>query len=96
VDQLISGAVAMAALVIALFFLRFWRSSGDRIFFYFSLSFLVQAGHRIYVALPQARLDNEDSALHYLIRLLAYALILWAVLEKNFPVRKTMRDDTHG
>lgn len=28
--QLLSGAVGMGSLVIALFFVRFWRSSGDR------------------------------------------------------------------
>jgi hypothetical protein len=32
--------------------------------------------------------ENEDSPLHYLIRLLAYGLIIWAILEKNLPARK--------
>jgi hypothetical protein len=35
--------------------------------------------------------DAEDSPLHYLIRLLAYGLILWAILEKNLPTRKNQR-----
>ena len=85
---MIDGATAMASLVIALFFLRFWRNSSDRFFLYFALSFLVQAGHRIYAAMPIIAGVHEDNALHYLFRLLAYMLILWAVLEKNWPLRK--------
>jgi hypothetical protein len=78
----------MASLVIALFFLRFWRDSGDRFFLYFSLSFAVQAAHRIYFALQLASTSHDDNPAHYLLRLLAYVLILWAVLEKNWPRKK--------
>jgi len=81
--ELITGAITMGSLVIALFFLRFWRDSHDRFFLYFALSFFIEGVHRLYSALH----DNggEDSPLHYLIRLLAYGLILWAILEKNLP-----------
>ena len=84
----LSGVIAMGHATAGLFFLRFWRNSRDRLFLYFALSFLVQAGHRIYAALSIANSPAEDNALHYTIRLLAYALILWAVLEKNFSKRK--------
>lgn len=87
-NELISGAIAMASLVIALFFLRFWRNGRDRFFLYFALSFLVQAGHRLYAAFPLVAGFDENSPWHYAFRLLAYALILWAVLEKNWPRRK--------
>ncbi|GJJ02060.1 hypothetical protein RugamoR64_25980 [Duganella rhizosphaerae] len=81
----LTGAIAMASCVIALFFLRFWRSSGQRFFLYFALSFLVEAGHRIYSAWDGEA--HEDSPYHYLVRLLSYGLILWAILEKNWPQR---------
>lgn len=83
--DLLTGAIAMASLVIALFFLRFWRATGDRFFLYFAASFLIEGLHRVYSALNDA--GGEDSPLHYLIRLLAYGLILWAILEKNLPRR---------
>lgn len=83
--QLISGAIGMGSLVIALFFVRFWRSSGDRFFLYFALSFLIEGVHRFYAG--YAASQSEDSPLHYLARLLAYALILWAIWEKNRPRR---------
>jgi hypothetical protein len=81
--DLFTGAISMGSLVIALFFLRFWRDSGDRFFLYFAASFLIEGLHRLYSALADA--NAEDSPLHYLIRLLAYGLILWAILEKNLP-----------
>ena len=85
-NELIAGAIGMGSFVIALFFLRFWRSTGDRFFLYFSLSFAIEALHRIVSALMFD--DAEDTPLHYLVRLLAYGLILWAILEKNLPARQ--------
>jgi len=81
--HLLAGAIAMASLIISLFFVRFWRSSGDRFFLYFALSFSIEGLHRVYSVTRTAGL--EDSPLHYLIRLLAYGLIIWAILEKNLP-----------
>lgn len=84
-SELLAGAIAMASLTIGLFFLRFWRSSGDRFFLYFALSFAIEGLHRVYAVLRDQ--GGEDSPLHYLIRLAAYGLILWAILEKNLPRR---------
>ncbi|MBD8528522.1 MULTISPECIES: DUF5985 family protein [unclassified Massilia] len=88
--DLITGAICMGSLVIALFFLRFWRASKDRFFLYFGASFFIEGMHRLYSALHDA--GAEDSPLHYLIRLLAYGLILWAILEKNLPQRDRRGD----
>jgi len=83
--DMLTGAIAMASTVIALFFLRFWRNTRDRFFMYFALSFGIEGAHRVYSALTYQ--DAEDSPLHYLVRLLAYGLIIWAILEKNLPQR---------
>jgi uncharacterized membrane protein HdeD (DUF308 family) len=85
-NQILTGAIAMASIVIALFFLRFWRDAGDRFFLYFALSFLIEGVHRLVSGYLLE--SHEDSPLHYLIRLVAYGLILWAILEKNWPRRK--------
>jgi hypothetical protein len=85
VNNILTGAIVMGSLVIALFFLRFWRNTHDRLFLYFSLSFGIEALHRLYSALTND--GGEDSPLHYLVRLVAYGLIIWAILEKNLPAR---------
>ena len=84
-NQLLAGAIAMGSFVIALFFFSFWRSARDRFFLYFALSFLIQGLHRLYASGANA---GEDTPLHYLVRLLAYLLILWAIVEKNLPRNK--------
>lgn len=87
--QLLAGGIAMGSLIIALFFLRFWRDTGDRFFLYFALSFAIEGMHRLFASL--GGVQDEASPLHYLVRLLAYLLILWAILEKNLPRRSEKR-----
>lgn len=81
-NELLAGAIAMGSFVIALFFLRFWRTSRDRFFLYFALSFFIEGAHRLYAGYENL---GEASPHHYLVRLVAYLLILWAIYEKNFP-----------
>ncbi len=85
-NDVLTGAIAMGSIIIALFFLRFWRDSGDRFFLYFALSFFIEGLHRVYSTLHDH--GGEDSPAHYVIRVLAYGLILWAILEKNLPREK--------
>ena len=75
------GAIAMGSAVAALLFLRFWRQTRDRLFLYFSASFLLEAVNRTLFAWNGAH--SEEATLYYLVRLLAYGLILWAIVDKN-------------
>lgn len=78
---LLMGGITVASIVISMFFFRFWRKSADRFFLLFALSFLIQGLNRITIALDT--FGSESSILNYSIRLLAYALILVAILDKN-------------
>jgi hypothetical protein len=80
-DAMITGAIACASITVGLFFLRFWKSTHDRFFLYFALSFWIQGANRIHIGLKGA--TNEDDAAIYLIRLAAYLLILIAIWDKN-------------
>ena len=75
------GVIAMGSAVAALLFLRFWRQTRDRLFLYFSASFLLEAVNRTLFAWNGAH--SEEATLYYIVRLLAYGLILWAIIEKN-------------
>lgn len=83
----LSGAGAMAALVVALFFLRFWRRTGDSFFIYFALSFAVEGFLRAYMAATGS--GNDTSASVYLLRLASYSLLLVAIVRKNRRGRRT-------
>ncbi|HEX7648495.1 MAG TPA: DUF5985 family protein [Noviherbaspirillum sp.] len=80
-NAILAGAIAMGSLVASLFFLRFWKSTQDRFFLYFAMSFVLEFGSRI--VLGMTSLHNEESPVYYLIRLVAYGLILFAIIEKN-------------
>lgn len=84
-NQVLAGAVAMGSLLIALFFLRFWRDTQDRFFLLFALSFALEGVHRAVAAFDLAA--SEDTPTHYLLRLMSYLLILAAIADKNWPRR---------
>ena len=75
------GATAMAACAIALFFFRFWRETRDRLFLLFSLAFLVFAVNRAAMAFVHVAAENVPYL--YALRLVAFALIAFAIVDKN-------------
>ncbi len=80
-----SGAIMMAFLVAALFFLRFWRRSHDPIFLMFSLAFLIMGLNRL--SLVAWHGGEQDTGV-YAVRLLAYLLLLAALALKNRAPRR--------
>jgi hypothetical protein len=74
------GAVSFGFAVAGLFFLRFWRDTRDRLFGLFSLAFFTLAANRVGIAILNER-GNSDRL--YWIRLIAFAVILFAIWDKN-------------
>lgn len=79
------GAIAMASFVGGLFFLRYWRDTGDRLFVIFGTAFWILGGTRIALAMTVS--GSEDHTYLYWLRFLAFALILVAIIDKNRPRR---------
>jgi hypothetical protein len=79
--QLLMGAIAGVSFFAGLFFFRFWRQTRDRFFLFFAGSFWLEAANR--VALAVVDHANEQEPLFYLVRLVAYGLILAAIWQKN-------------
>lgn len=75
------GAISMAAAIAALCFLRFYRRTGDRFFVYFCASFALESLSRLLFVF--LRWNEQDSGLFYVLRLVAYGLILAAIVDKN-------------
>lgn len=86
VNQLLVGAIGMASLTAALFFLRFWKSSRDRFFLFFALSFLIEGLNRVALFVSIGLQENEP--IYYLVRLVSYGLILVAIIDKNRGPRR--------
>jgi hypothetical protein len=85
VASALMGAVAMASFVAMLFFLRYWRQTGDSFFLLFAVSFGCDAATRAILAVWQLSEDTEP--LIYLSRLFTFGLIIVAIVLKNRPAR---------
>lgn len=81
----LQGATAALACVAGLFFWCFWRRTRDRFFVFFALSFWIESANRLHLGLSAQ--VGEDAPLNYVVRLLAYLLILLAIWDKNRPQR---------
>ena len=78
------GAIALGSAVAGLFFFRFWHMTGDRLFLYFSLAYFLEALGRLLIGL--SAVSSDEHPVIYLIRVVAYGLIIFAIVNKN---RKT-------
>lgn len=80
------GATSMACLAIGLIFFRSWRDTGDRFFALFGWAFWVLALH--WTALAVVGATDESQHYFYATRLLGFALVLSAIIEKNRETRR--------
>jgi len=80
-----AGAGAFGCLIAGLYFLKFWRRTREGLFLAFALAFWLLAAN---TALPI--LLNRPAQVHgevYLLRLLAFLLIILAIAAKNLKGR---------
>jgi len=77
----LSGAVTMGFAVAGLFFLRFWRRTGDTLFAAFAVAFWLLGLSQALLAL--ADVPVEERSWLYVLRLAAFLVILAGILRKN-------------
>ena len=78
---MLSGKAKAFVVVAAAFFLRFWRKTADRLFLAFAVSFVLFALNQAFsFALTVV---TEPTNLVYGLRVLGFALILAAIVDKN-------------
>ena len=77
----LAGAAALGYAVAAMFFLRFWRRTRDRLFLAFAAAFALLACNQLLAALLEA--GDERTPFVYSLRVLGFLLILWAIVDKN-------------
>lgn len=80
--EFLLGATTMGFLVAGLFFLRFWWQTHDRLFAIFALAFWMMGVNRLVLAFF-IEADEASNLPVYIVRLLAFSLILVAILDKN-------------
>ncbi len=79
--EFFAGVLAAGFTVCALFFLRYWKHTRDTLFLAFSVAFALLATQQvlsIFWGLP-----DEERSWIYVLRLLAFLAIIFAIAGKN-------------
>jgi len=77
----LAGALTLSFLIAALFFLKFWKKTGDRLFVYFAIAFVLFAVNQVATSILEN--DMERAGYAYILRVLGYLMILFAIVGKN-------------
>jgi hypothetical protein len=80
-NQFVWGMLSMGAWVAGLFFWRFWRDSHDRLFAFFAFAFWVLALHWITLGIANPGVESRHYV--FLLRLIAFVLIVMGIVDKN-------------
>lgn len=80
-SEFVSGLICMGFLVAALFFLKFWARTRDRLFLAFFVSFALFGIEQ--ALLVSAREAREEEGWLYLLRLSGFLLIIAGIAIKN-------------
>jgi uncharacterized membrane protein HdeD (DUF308 family) len=81
VEGFLLGVITTCSIVAGGFFLKFWRRTRDPLFFAFGAAFIVEGLNRmcfLFIERP-----NEGRPAMYVVRLLAFLLIVAAIVTKN-------------
>ena len=81
VQEFLAGAACISHLIIAMFFLRFWQKTRDRLFLFFAGSFLIMMVERLIRAATFT--ENDAAPYVYSIRLAAFVVIIIGIVDKN-------------
>jgi hypothetical protein len=81
IEGFLLGIIVTASITAGAFFLKFWKQTRDSLFLAFAIAFIIEGLNRIgflFVSSP-----NEAGPTIYVVRLVAFLLILGAIVRKN-------------
>jgi peptidoglycan/LPS O-acetylase OafA/YrhL len=83
--EFLGGALTVGYIVLGLFFLKFWRATRDSLFIMFAWAFWLMAANSIAVSAVGSY--DVDVGWTYILRLLAFVLIIVAIIRKNIETK---------
>ncbi len=81
----LGGALTLSFLLAGVYFLRFWRKTGHRLFMSFAFAFWLLALNQLLILV--FGISDERTAYVYLLRVLGFLIILVAVIRANLSSR---------
>ena len=79
--EFLAGAVAVTYVVAGAYFLRFWQRTRDPLFRSFAYAFWLLAANQVIVSM--LGVSDERTGYAYVLRVVGFLLILFAILRKN-------------
>lgn len=79
--EVMAGAIIMGCWTAGVLFLRFWKKTRDRLFIMFAAAFWMMAVNRVILSILSE--DSEARTPVYIVRMLAFVLIIVAIIDKN-------------
>ena len=79
--EAVYGAILIGCWAIGLFFFRYWRQTGERLFRCFGIAFWLLAVERLLLLYVIS--SHEFEPYIYSVRLIAFLVILYAIYQKN-------------
>ena len=80
-ENFLSGAIVMGFAVAGLLFLSYWRRTRQKLFRTFAFSFFLLAINYLWLAVTKIPIEERSPL--FLVRLLAFALISYAIFQSN-------------
>ena len=84
-EQFLSGAIVMGFAVASVLFLSYWRRTRRALFLAFAASFLLLSLNYAWLAITNIPVEERSPL--FLVRLLAFAMIIVAIIQSNRPPR---------
>jgi hypothetical protein len=81
VTEFLHGMATAGFLAVAVWFLRSWLQTRDRLLLAFAIAFAVLGGNRVVIAATEGH--DEAGVAVYVVRAAAFLLIIAAVLDRN-------------
>ncbi|HEV2322990.1 MAG TPA: DUF5985 family protein [Terracidiphilus sp.] len=82
IEAFLLGVIATSSLTASLFFFVYWRRSRDVLFLAFAVAFAMLSFNQ--ASLLGSANPSEANATYYLVRLIAFLIILAGILRKNY------------
>jgi len=87
--EMLAGALLFAYLMAGLYFLRFWKRTGDRLFLHFAVAFWLFVLNQLATSIPSVA--DETDGYEYLLRVLGFIVIIIGIVDKNVGARRRPR-----
>lgn len=89
VIHFLAGGLTACYILATVFFFRFWKTTRDRLFFSFALAFGLLAIEQIVRLVLGVAFERGNYV--YILRIIGFLIILYAIIEKNLLMRRKPR-----